>query len=152
MLEPSIGFYEICVAKIRVNLLTCLRNSWYNMEFCSYKKIKTLARSSSMVKNSYQSQIYAFWYDKPTQKAACLFWALSSLVDLSRETCHTFWSRSCTLQIYIYATSTLEVCNHHYIFKHHLLHKRHMLIPPLAIYHYKERHGLLKKKRGAKAL
>ena len=145
MLEPSIGFCEICVAKIRVNLLTCLRNSWDNLEFCSYKKIKILARSSSMVKNSYQIQIYAFWYDKPTQKVACLFWALSNLVDLSGEACHTFWSRSRTLHIYIYATSTLEVCNHPFHIHAPQLHKRHILIPPLAIYHQKERLELLKK-------
>jgi hypothetical protein len=80
---------------IRVNLWTYLRNSKDNLEFCFAKMLNFLARSSSMVINSYQSQIFTYTiiHDKATIKAACLFWAFSSLVDLSRETSHAFLSR-----------------------------------------------------------
>ena len=96
-----------------------------------------------MVINSYQSQIltYTFIHDKATTKAICLFWAFSSLDDLSRETFHAFWSRSCT-PTYLCYSYTGDM--HPYMHSIHYCSMR-IKVTSLCCLTSKERHGLQKK-------
>ena len=91
-----------------------------------------------MVDNYHQHTII---HDKATIKVACLFWAFWSLVDLSRETCHAFWSRSRTptYLCYSYTGNTQP----HMLFIHYC--SMRIKVTSLAILHQKERHGLQKK-------
>ena len=106
--------------------------------------LNSLARSSSMVINFYQSQINIHTYMlKDTIKAACLFWAFSSLVDLSRETFYAFWSRSrtTTYLCYSYIGDT-----HPYMHSIYYCSMR-IKVTSLCCLTSKERHGLQKKMR-----
>ena len=80
-------------------------------------------------------------HDKATIKVACLFWAFSSLVDLSRETFPTFWSRSHT-PTYLCYSYTRDT--HPYMQSIHYCSMR-IKVTSLCYLTSKERHGLQKK-------